>query len=266
MVITITKKSDFSKQHEFLVGTRFGVRNIEFTDSDISQMDLSNVYLNIDRIIHENELEDLESFMERFKDCLGFYYSDMAVFTIAEKLDIVEKLIYNPGTLVTSVMDAEFYLGLGIKRVCLSKEITLEEILEFSHLGNKVEIIAHGKLNMFYSKRKLLTNYFDFLKQDVVKVGVLEEEIRDEHYPIIEDDHGTNIFHEKSVNSFKEFDKIKQFTLRVDGYLLDQFDYVIELYERLYNGDNADTVYNEYTSKYDDVNSGYYYKETLYKK
>lgn len=266
MILTVTDLKQINNKHEFLLGTRFGVRNIEFSENEIDQLDLSNVYLNVDKIIHESELEDLEKFLLKYKNSKGFYYSDMAVYTIAKKHGFIEKLIYNPGTLVTSVPDAEFYLGLGIMRVCLSREITLIDILEFSHLKDKVEIIIHGKLNMFYSKRKLLTNYFTFLDKEVVKEGVLEEEIRDEHYPIIEDEHGTNIFHEKSVNSFKELDQLKQFTMRIDGYLLDNYDEVISYYEEILNGRDANEVYEEYVNKYDDINSGYYYKETLYKK
>lgn len=266
MILTLTNKTNISNDHEFLVGTRFGVRNVEYSDKEIKELDSQKIYLNIDRIMHESDLLELEQFILKFKDVLGFYYSDQAVYSICMKHGLVDKLIYNPGTLVTSVLDAEFYLGLGIKRVCLSREITLEEILEFSHLKEKVEVIIHGKLNMFYSKRKLLTNYFDYIKQDVIKEGVLEEEIRDEHYPVVEDDHGTNIFHEKSLNSFVELEQIISMTHRIDGYLLDEFDYVVSLYERIIKGESGKAVKDEYLSKYDDISSGYYYKETLYKK
>lgn len=266
MIITLQDVNNFNYNHEFLVGTRFGVRCKVFTDEEIMDMDFSKIYLNIERIIHESELDELEKFILKFKDVQGFYYSDMSVFMICKEHGLLHKLIYNPGTLVTSVQDAEFYLNLGIQRVCLSREITLEDILMFKHLKDKVEIIAHGKLNMFYSKRKLLTNYFTFIKQEVQKEGTLEEEIRDEHYPVVEDETGTNIFHEKSVNSFKEYEVLKDFTLRIDGYLLDNYDYVVSLYDRIIDGENPESIYEEYISKYDDISSGYYYKETLYKK
>jgi putative protease len=266
MILTLQSITDFDKQHEFLVGTRFGVRNIEFSDAEIKDMDYSRIYLNIDQIIHENDLDEIKDFMKTFKDVLGFYYSDMAVYMIAKEIGVVEKLIYNPGTLVTSVADAEFYLGLGIKRVCLSREITLEDILKFSHLKEKVEIIIHGKLNMFYSKRKLLTNYFTYIQEEIQKKGELEEEIREERYPVIEDQHGTNIFHENAVNSFEEFEQIKSFTMRIDGYLLDNFDDVVSFYERVSRGEDGKLLKEEYLSKYDDIFSGYYYKETLNKK
>ncbi len=266
MILTLQQITDFNKQYEFLVGTRFGVRNVEFSDADIKDMDFERIYLNIDSIIHENDIEEIKEFMSEFKDVLGFYYSDMAVYMIAKELGIENKLIYNPGTLVTSVADAEFYLSLGIKRVCLSREITLEDILKFSHLKDQVEIIIHGKLNMFYSKRKLLTNYFTYIKEAVQKKGTLEEEIRDESYPVIEDEHGTNIFHEKAVNSFEEYNTLATFTKRIDGYLLEEFDYVVDLYERIQSGEEGIKIKEEYLSKYDDISSGYYYKETLYKK
>ncbi len=266
MILTLQKLTDFDKPHEFLVGTRFGVRNVEFSDAEIKEMDFDKIYLNIDQIIHENDLQNVKKFMNEFKEVLGFYYSDMAVYMIAKEMNIVDKLIYNPGTLVTSVADAEFYLELGIKRVCLSREITLDDIMKFSHLGEKVEVIIHGKLNMFYSKRKLLTNYFTHIKMEVQKKGELEEEIRDERYPVIEDEHGTNIFHEKSVNSFEEFNALKSFSKRIDGFLLDEFDYIVELYMRIQKGEEGSSIKKEYLQKFDDISSGYYYKETLYKK
>ncbi len=266
MIIAL-KTNNFKLQTDgFLIGTRFGVRT-EIVDLENVDLPMDKVFLNIDKIIHESELAELEEFMKEHSEVAGFYYSDMSVFMLGKKLGLVDKLIYNPGTLVTSVKDAEFYLNLGIKRVCLSREITLEDILKFSHLGKKVEVLIHGKLNMFYSKRKLLTNYFDFLGEDVVKSGTLEEEIRDEHYPIIEDETGTHIFHEKSLTSFSEYNQLNQFTTRIDGLFLedDELELAYKIYTKLDAKEDATELIAKYADTFGEY-SGYYYKKTLYKK
>ncbi|XMB85154.1 U32 family peptidase [Mycoplasmatota bacterium WC44] len=276
IVVTLKTIEDINLAGDsFILGTTFGVRNDIFTLEEIKYVKLNtnkNVYVNLDRVIHEDELDKLESFLNELKkiNVDGIYFSDLSIFTISEDLGLIDKLIYNPGTLVTNYVDVQFYLTLGIKRVCLSREITLEDINEIMNHTKDVEVIIHGKLNMFYSKRKLLTNFFSYTKQKIEKKGHLIEEIRDEKYPIIEDETGTHIFQGNTLNSFKELSEFNDITVRIDGYLFDQeyVEDVLNIYNEIRNGMNSSEAFNNYSVKYDsdELFSGYYYKETNYMK
>ena len=87
-------------------------------------------------------------------------------------------------------------------------------------------------MNIMHSKRRLLSNYFDFLgkKVDVFnkKDIYLMEETRDEHMPIVEDDLGTHVFSGYTLVSFEEIKQLAQSGIRhvrIDGIFHD-LDYV----------------------------------------
>ncbi|XMB66146.1 U32 family peptidase [Mycoplasmatota bacterium zrk1] len=257
----------------FFLGTRFGVRNDMFSLRDIEYIIKNtnkNVYVNVDKIFNESELDEVKQFLIELKrlNIDGIYYSDMSVFTISEELDIIDKLIYNPGTLVTNYEDALFYLRLGVKRVCLAREITLADILKIMEYSTDIEVIIHGNLNMFYSKRNLLTNFFEFTNQEVRKKGHLVEEIRSERYPITEDETGTHIFQGEILNSFKELMYFKNITVRIDGFLQDEkyIEDVTNIYANLRNDFDEKKAFKDYSINYDvnELSTGYYYKETKY--
>ena len=57
----------------------------------------------------------------------------------------------------------EFWYNLGVKRVILSRELTLEEIQEIHERvpGMELEAFVHGSICIAYSGRCLLSNYFN---------------------------------------------------------------------------------------------------------
>lgn len=275
IILTVANENSFKlKADAYVVGTKYSLRAKRFEISEIKSFRLSTdkeLYINMEKILHETELGDCFEYLSEINIYVdGIYYSDHALFMMAKDLGIEHKLIYNPGTLVTSKRDVSFYLSLGIKRVCLSREITLENILDIVEDFKDVEVIIHGKLNMFYSARNLLTNYFTYLDKDIQFQGELEEEKRDEHYPIIEDSTGSHVFHGKILSSFQEYDKLKNVACRIDSFLMDDdmTELVTNIYNRLTNDLTATEAEKLYSEKFDidELFSGYYYKKTVYVK
>jgi len=257
----------------FLLGTVFGVRNEVFSLEEIAKTIEKTdkpVYVNMDKIIHEDELESCEKFINELSklDIAGIYYSDMAVYEIAKLYNLLDKLVLNQHTLITSTDDCRFYLDLGIRRVCLARELTFEEIIEFKKQCSDIEIIIHGYLNMFYSKRKTLTNYSNNYKLDNEKKGYLREEIRDEFYPVVEDSTGTHIFQDKILNSFNELENFSDISCRIDSFLLDSkyVEYVVDIYNELRKDFNSENALRKYKEKYSNLSSGFYYKKSTYMK
>lgn len=158
-----------------------------------------NLFISVNKIFHEDELEGLEKYLKylKTKKIQGIFFSDFAVYSIASRLDMLDLLIYDPNTLVANYKELEFFEG-KIKGVVISPFISLDELKEFK--SNKLELffLGNGRINLFYSKRKLITNYCkyhdleaDFLKHDLV----LREELRNDlYYPIIEDEYGTYVY------------------------------------------------------------------------
>lgn len=235
------------------------------------------MYVLVNRIFVEEELDELRRFLRDLKelDVDGIYYGDEAVLYEASKLDMKNKLIYNPDTLITNAMDMQYYLDEGISMATISKEITLQEMCDIArNVQGECEVIIHGRLNMMHSKRQLLTSYMDFLGRkenvhDNMNLYVMES-TRDHHMPIVEDALGTHVYTGFTLASFDEICDLYEagvHNFRIDGIFHD-IDYVCEalgLYQDiLAHKRKGREVFSEYEKKYeqDHVTHGFYYTKT----
>lgn len=235
------------------------------------------MYVLVNRFFVEGELDALRQHLTYLKeiDVDGIYYGDESVLYEAKKLSFEHTLIYNPDTLITNKEDVQYYLDEGIQMVTISKDITLEEIC---HIAQQVqgacEVIIHGRLNMMHSKRRLLSNYLDFLgkKEDVCnhKNLYIMEETREEHMPIVEDDLGTHVYTGFTLSSFDELLDLQNAGIqhvRIDGIFKD-IQYVCEvigLYKDVIEGKRQGrTTYEEFKKAHpnDNVTHGFYYTKT----
>lgn len=230
----------------------------------------------VNRFFTEEELPQLREFLKECKTLQvdGMYYGDECVLYEAQKLKLVDRLIYHPDTLITNHADVNFYLNEGISMVSISKEITKEEICAIARQAQgDIEIMIHGRVNMMHSKRNLISNYLKFIgKEEDIKGKrslYIMEETREDHMPIIEDEFGTHVFSGYTLASFME---IKDFAdagihhMRIDGIFHD-IDYVCEalrLYHEILDGKDASHIDTMYREKYkeDHVTSGFYYTKT----
>lgn len=235
------------------------------------------MYVLVNRFFMEEELNALRTHLAYLKelDVDGIYYGDEGVLYEAKQLQMEDKLIYHPDTLITNKEDVQYYLDEGIQMVTISKDITLEEICEIAqHVHGSCEVIIHGRLNMMHSKRPLLSNYFAFLKKeeevkDKQDLYIMEES-RDEHMPILEDDLGTHVFTGFTLVSFEEIKELQKAGIqhvRVDGIFHD-IAYVCEAI-RLYRAvldDQLDgkDAYAQFQKSHpeDAIGHGFYYTKT----
>ncbi|MFW5794111.1 MAG: peptidase U32 family protein [Bacillota bacterium] len=226
------------------------------------------VYLLINKMIHENDIKMLEKLFKKklISEIDGIVINDLSVYVIAKEFDLEAKIIYQPGTMNTNSYDA-YYFENKIKGITLSKEITYSEINLILNTNYNLEfsILAHGYLDMFYSKRKLITNYYKYKNIPINNIKnnhsfVLNEKTRKEAlYPIIEDIHGTHIFRSKKLESFKEIKQLK--TKLSDIFIERLFIDNQEYYDTIKAYLNED-FQNEFLNKYYDFDKGFYYLPT----
>ncbi|MCR5462363.1 MAG: U32 family peptidase [bacterium] len=158
-----------------------------------------NLYISVNKIFHNDELIDLENYLKYLKNkkIRGIFFSDFAVFSICARLNMLDLLIYDPNTLITNYKELEFFEG-KIKGVVISPFISLEELKEFKSDKLELFFLGNGRINLFYSKRKLIGNYCKYHEiDDSFKTNdlLLKEELRpDCYYPIIEDENGTFVY------------------------------------------------------------------------
>ena len=159
-----------------------------------------NMYVLLNRFYHDDALTLLEEQLNFLKeiDVDGIYFTDEAVLYYAQIIQVVDKLIYLPDTLLCNHKDCQYYLNEGMKMVSISKEITKEEVEMIASEVKDIEVIIHGRVVMMHSKRKLLSAYQEFVKLNHELINrkdlVITEENRDARMPIYEDEFGTHVF------------------------------------------------------------------------
>ncbi len=140
-----------------------------------------------------------------------------------------------------------FWQGVGISRVILSRELSLDEVAEIRQACPDVEleVFVHGALCIAYSGRCLLSGYFnrrdanqgvctnscrwEYKLSDLAgerhpqadQVYQLEEKERPgEHLPVFEDEHGTYIMNSKDLRAVEHVERLVQIgvdCLKIEG-------------------------------------------------
>ncbi len=261
----------------FLLDTKLSTKkianyNLDDLDGIIRRLSKTKkaIYVLVNKMIHEQDLQDLDILMRYLKTVpiQGILASDMTVYVVAKEYGLDHLIIYQPGTYNTNTYDLAYFNDLKIKGITLSKEITLAEIEKIANKEHHIELslIGHGYLDMFYSKRKLLTNYARHKHLNKVELKDnyllrLEEEIRkDEFYPILEDDAGTHIFRSKKLWSFSEFSELTEIIdeMFIERIFLDDEEYY-EAIKAYKNEALRPDFIAKYASEYD---SNFYYLYT----
>ncbi|OCN04392.1 hypothetical protein A4S06_11270 [Erysipelotrichaceae bacterium MTC7] len=240
-----------------------------------------NLYVNLNAFFMEHDIDVLVKELKVLKDVGvdGIYFTDLAVYTEAKKLDMTDLLIYNPDTLLTNHLDVQEYLNLGLQMCTLASEITLEDVVSIaSKVTGRVEVIVHGRLSMMHSKRTLLTNYMRFINSDHPVVDnkrlYLIEEKRDDHMPIFEDVSGTHMYTGFTLASFEEMDDfvkagIRDFRIESMFSNVDELCRIIKDYRYvLKHPESGRAFYQEYERNFVEqhITKGFLYTKTGAKK
>jgi putative protease len=136
-----------------------------------------------------------------------------------------------------------FWQQLGLTRIILSRELSLEEIAEIRQVCPEIEleVFIHGALCIAYSGRCLLSGYLNHrdanqgsctnacrwqyqvhsTKTEANEIYLLEETQRPgEYLPIVEDEHGTYIMNSKDLRAVQHVNRLAEMgidSLKIEG-------------------------------------------------
>ncbi|MFV0255406.1 MAG: U32 family peptidase [Erysipelotrichaceae bacterium] len=206
------------KGYSWKANTYFTLEQIE----DIIKNNSKEFWVVINKMVEEDDLAIIKETLIKLKQIgvKGIVYCSLAVYQLAKSLEMTDLLIYQADTLITNKKDAEVFKELN-KAVIIAKELPIKDILNivgdnYADFGMHI----HGFLNMSYSKRKFLTNYFAYLNQDFNNKGnyFLQEETRSLKMPILEEELGTSIYTGWILESLEYF---KEINLKVKYLIID---------------------------------------------
>lgn len=231
---------------------------LEELDQIISKAESLNqgVAINASKIIHEDELGEVRNILLALKDrkINHLFFSDLAVYMLANELKLDTKLIYNATTYLTSSSDVNQFLAF-VDQVVVSPDLSLDEQIEIIKRAEKSCLLyAFGQYAIFHSKRNLLTNYFTYRHFDTLnptnnRAFTIVEEKRSDHHRIVEDENGTHVFLAHFYCLLKEitlFEKPFDLYLSTNFLTDDQIKSLLKIYdELLQNSENREKLYNE---------------------
>lgn len=191
----------------------------------------------VSAIMHPDKMEKIPEYLT-FLESIGvddIIVGDPGVIYVLQRDGYDLPYIYNAETMVTSSRQVNFWAKRGAKGAILAREIPFEELKNIAKDTQVfTEVLVYGATCIHHSKRPLITNYFNFTKQqdNVSKEdGLFISEPKDEetHYSIFEDNHGTHIYATNDVDLMFELKELYDAGLthwKLDGIYTPGEDFV----------------------------------------
>ena len=213
------------------------------------------VYVLINKIFKDDELEKLEVFLTKLKKANvdGIFFTDFAVFMLAEKLEMADKCIFYHETFLRNTYDILTYQESGIKKIICSKDMHLKDIkLLPKENKDSYGIICFGYIPLYESQRKILTHYISMnkLPKSLIHSTTLslKEHTRDDRYKVIEQEGVSSIFDSK-VYSYLPY--IKELSENINMFIVDSLffetSYIKEVVELIKKAQQGIDVTEELT-------------------
>ena len=231
----------------FIVGTKyFSCRQAMSLDyqelKDLKeQLKDKKLWVLVNALVEERNLDELANHLAKLNEIqvAGILFQDFGVLQICNEHNFDFEMIYHPDTLNTNQATLNYLGTQGINGAFLAREIPLEEKkIIAKNVNVKTMIQVHGVEYMAYSKRKLLTNYFKEINQDI-PIGISDDltiQANGVNYSchIYEDQYGCHILSKQQMcgldimSSFQDFDYLYIESLYVDELKLVE---IVNLYQ-----------------------------------
>ena len=228
------------------------------------------IFIKLNKNFQNKDIDKLKEILielDKLK-VTGIFFYDLAVLELKRELDLDVDLVWNQTHMVNNYKTCDYYNSKGVKYALLGKEITLEEIIEIinsSSITSMVEVISRP--SVAFSKRKLVTNYYNDLGKEVSKELLVKEKVSNEFYDVIEDENGTCFYLNKVTNGtsiIKDLfnNKCEYIIFREFG--IDNFNELVDDSINYIKGNCLDDNYIEKYKKLGD-STNFFFKKTIYK-
>ena len=283
----------------YLASTRFGLRTFA-GNFDLDELSWAvgyahahnvKVYVTVNIIPHESDLNDLPEYI-KYLEKIGVdavICADLGVISMVRRLAPNLAIHVSTQANITNSEAAMVFVNMGVKRLILAREMTLQEITALrAKLPSEIELEAfcHGAMCISYSGRCLLSNFFtgrDANRGACVQACrwnyAIREINKESEYPIEEDSHGTYILNSRDMCMISYLDKLKEAgvnSIKIEGRMKTEYYVanVVNAYRLALNFLNSHKEYNlpneikmeVYKSSHRDYSTGFYFgdpKENL---
>ncbi len=235
------------------------------------------IFVSIDKNIFDKDIKILKKTLLslEYLHIDGILFYDFSILELKEELKLTIPLIWNQNFFVTNYMTCNYYKNdLNVFNAVISNEITLEDIKQMvSKTTNNFFINAFGYQLMAYSKRKLISNYFKYIKKPNLKIyhHIIDKNIK---YNIKQEKEGTSLISSYILNTLNEINDFKKIGIKY--IILDEknisrknFLDVLNIYNEAVNNNLTSKKLKQLDEKlhkkFNNLSSGFLYNETVYK-
>ena len=221
---------NFGADAVYVAGQRFGLRAFA---GNFSSEELKNaceyahslnkkIYVTLNILAHESDFDGLEEYLKYLEEIKidAVIVADIGIVNFIKKVASNLEIHISTQANCLNSHSINFMAEMGVKRVVLARELTIEEIKKIrskipSHI--ELEAFVHGAMCISYSGRCLLSNYFtgrDSNRGACVQACRWEYALKkfdsdkNEYYPISEDERGTYILNSKDMNMIRHIDEL----------------------------------------------------------
>ena len=180
------------------------------------------IYVTLNIVAKDEDFNDrLDEYLKVLVDAKvdGVIISDVGLIYYVRKNAPSLNVHVSTQANVINSKSAQFFADMGVTRIVLARELTLEQIKNIrKNLDKKVELecFVHGAMCISYSGRCLLSNYFtgrDSNHGACVQCCrwkyTVKEVSRDDENEVQEDERGTYIFNSKDMNLVNHLQQLK---------------------------------------------------------
>ena len=228
------------------------------------------VFIKMNKNFFNDEIDSLKKILQEIDKLpiKGIFFYDIALLELKQELSLSVDLVWDQTHMVTNYRTCNYYYEQGVKYALLSKEITLDEILDIKENTNislVVEVVSLPSVG--FSRRKLLHNYYEDINENGSSTLSVLEKITNKKYLVKEEQAGTGFFLDEIINGTSIISSL--YEKNIDYILMkeDKIPSFLELLEdtqKYIKEGCQDTSYVEKYKKLGD-STGFFFKKTIYR-
>jgi len=171
------------------------------------------IYLTLNAIISENEIEDLRDYIGRIKELEfdAFIISDPAAMHLLKQIIPEARIHISTQTSTSNSIAVDYWTSQGASRINLAREVTYSDLCNIIAHKNpattEIEVFVHGALCISYSGRCMLSKYMSGRDANKGQCShscrwqyfLMEEKRQNMFFPIDQDKRGTYIYNSRDL-------------------------------------------------------------------
>ena len=254
---------------------KFSVMNmVSFTVDEIKDIVLKypqlEIFVKMDKNLFNEEIEEVRKCLTELNDIpiRGVFFYDLALLELKHELSLSFDLVWSQTHMVTNYRTCDYYYQKGVSYALLSKEITLDEIVEISKESSVQTIVEVVSLpSVGFSRRKLVHNYYEYYQEQGTSSLTVLEKVTNKKYLVREEENGTGFLLDEVLNGTSVISSLYQAGVDYVLFREEGIPAFLELIcdtKKYISLGCSDTSYVEKYKKLGD-NTGFFFKKTIYR-